>query len=183
MAGHGESLPPPPAATLEDYVAQARRLLDDLGVTAANVVGHSMGGLVAMGLAIAHPQRVRRLAVLNSVHERSAEARAAVEARASAIAPGLSFASTLDRWFDSHEQALRERVRAWLEQTDLASYATAYRVFATADRAFSDRLSGILCPALFATAQHDPNSTPAMAEAMALGAVRGGVPWSPAPAT
>ena len=27
---------------------------------------------------------------------------------------GLSFASTLDRWFDSHEQALRERVRAWL---------------------------------------------------------------------
>jgi (E)-2-((N-methylformamido)methylene)succinate hydrolase len=173
MSGHGESIAPSPSATLEDYVAQARRLLDDLGIMAVNVVGHSMGGLVAMGLAVAHPQRVRRLAVLNSVHERSPEARAAVEARAGAIAPGFSFEPTLDRWFDSQDQALRERVRAWLEQTDLGSYATAYRVFATADRAFSGRLSAILCPALFATAEGDPNSTPAMAETMAQGAVRG----------
>ena len=74
MAGHGQSIPPPAGATLEDYVSQARRLLDDLGITAANVVGHSMGGLVALGLAIAHPQRVKRLAVLNSVHERLPEA-------------------------------------------------------------------------------------------------------------
>ena len=168
MAGHGGSLALPGTATLEDYVAQARRLLDDLGITAVNVVGHSMGGLVAMGLAIAHPQRVRRLAVLNSVHERSPEARAAVEARAAAIAPGLSFEPALDRWFDKDEEALRERVRHWLERTDLASYATAYRIFATSDRDFTGRLSAILCPALFATGDGDPNATPAMAEAMAL---------------
>ena len=173
MAGHGGSAPPPEAATLDDYVAQARRLLDDLGITGANVVGHSMGGLVAMGLAIAHPQRVRRLAVLNSVHERSPEARAAVEARAAAISPGMSFAATLDRWFDADEQALRERVAAWLGIVDLSAYGTAYRVFATSDRAFSGALSGILCPALFAAAEGDPNSTPAMAEAMAAATPRG----------
>jgi flavin reductase (DIM6/NTAB) family NADH-FMN oxidoreductase RutF/alpha-beta hydrolase superfamily lysophospholipase len=172
MAGHGESLPPPTSATLEDYVAQARRLLDDLGITAVNVVGHSMGGLVAMGLALQHPQRVKRLAVLNSVYERSAEARAAVEARAAAIAPGMSFDSTLDRWFEADEQALRERAGGWLQQTDAGCYAAAYRVFATADRAFSGRLSGILCPALFATGEDDANSTPAMAEAMAKAATR-----------
>jgi flavin reductase (DIM6/NTAB) family NADH-FMN oxidoreductase RutF/pimeloyl-ACP methyl ester carboxylesterase len=173
MAGHGGSLPPAADATIDDYVAQARRLLDDLGITAANVAGHSMGGLVAMGLAIAHPQRVRRLAVLNAVHERSSEARAAVEARAAAIAPGSSFEPTLDRWFDRDEQALRERVGAWLAEVDPAAYATAYRVFATSDRAFSGALSGILCPALFAAAEGDPNSTPAMAEAMAAAAPRG----------
>ncbi len=173
MAGHGDSLALSGTATLEDYVAQARRLLDDLGITAVNVVGHSMGGLVAMGLAIAHPQRVRRLAVLNSVHERSPEARAAVEARAAAIAPGLSFEPTLDRWFDKDEETLRERVRHWLERTDLASYATAYRIFATSDRDFTGRLSAILCPALFATGDGDPNATPAMAEAMAGDVMRG----------
>jgi (E)-2-((N-methylformamido)methylene)succinate hydrolase len=173
MAGHGESAPPPHSATLDDYVAQARRLLDDLGIMAANVVGHSMGGLVAMGLALAHPQRVRRLGVLNSVHERTSDARAAVEARAAAIAPGQSFEATLDRWFDKDEEALRARVRGWLERTDNASYAGAYRIFATADRAFSGQLSGILCPALFATGEGDPNSTPAMAEAMAHAAPRG----------
>jgi (E)-2-((N-methylformamido)methylene)succinate hydrolase len=173
MAGHGGSAAPPAEATLDDYVSQARRLLDDLGITAANVVGHSMGGLVAMGLAIAHPQRVRRLAVLNAVHERTPEARAAVEARAAAIAPGLSFETTLARWFNNDEQALRERVGAWLQQTELSAYAAAYRVFATSDRVFSGALSGILCPALFATGDGDPNSTPAMAEEMAERAIHG----------
>lgn len=173
MAGHGQSLAPPPSATLEDYVAQARRLLDDLGLAAVNVVGHSMGGLVAMGLAIDHPQRVKRLAVLNSVYERTAEARAAVEARAAAIAPGTSFGPTLERWFDKDEQALRERAGRWLQQTDIASYAAAYRVFASGDRVFSGKLSSILCPALFAAAAGDPNATPAMAQAMAAAAPRG----------
>jgi flavin reductase (DIM6/NTAB) family NADH-FMN oxidoreductase RutF/pimeloyl-ACP methyl ester carboxylesterase len=173
MAGHGESRALPEGATLDDYVAQARRLLDDLGIAAANVAGHSMGGLVAIGLALSHPQRVKRLAVLSSVHERSPEARAAVEARAASLAPGLSFEATLDRWFEKDEDALRARVKGWLEQMDPAAYAMAYRIFAAGDRAFPGRLSGILCPALFATGEGDPHSTPAMAEAMAHGAPRG----------
>ncbi len=173
MAGHGASAPPPENASLDHYVSQARRLLDDLCITAVNVAGHSMGGLVGLGLALAHPQRVRRLALLNSVYERSAEARAAVESRAAAIAPSLGFETVLDRWFGADEQALRERVGVWLKQVDVSAYAAAYRVFATSDRAFSGALSGLLCPTLFATGEGDPNSTPAMAEAMASAAPRG----------
>ncbi len=173
MLGHGASVAPPEDATLDAYVNQARRLLDDLGISSANVVGHSMGGLVAMGLAIAKPQRVKRLAVLNSVFERDAGARAAVEARAAAIEPDMSFEATLERWFGNETSELRSRVANWLEAMDAGSYAAAYRVFATSDRAFSGKLSHILCPALFATGEHDPNSTPAMAEAMARGTPRG----------
>ena len=173
MAGHGQSSLPVSGATLGDYVGQARRLLDDLGIAAANVAGHSMGGLVALGLAIAHPQRVKRLAVLNAVYERQPEARAAVEARAAAIAPGMSFEATLDRWFGADNTLLRHKVRSWLEATDAEGYAAAYRVFATGDDAFSGRLSGVLCPALFATAEGDANSTAAMTQAMAGAAPRG----------
>lgn len=173
MLGHGASHPAPEGASLDDYIAQARRLLDDLNISSANVVGHSMGGLVAMGLAITKPQRVRRLAVLNSVFERDAAARDAVEARAAAISPGMSFEATLARWFEDQPSALREQVGQWLKFTHPESYAAAYRVFALSDRAFSGRLSAILCPAIFATGEFDPNSTPAMAEAMAAGAVRG----------
>jgi flavin reductase (DIM6/NTAB) family NADH-FMN oxidoreductase RutF/pimeloyl-ACP methyl ester carboxylesterase len=174
MLGHGSSAMPPEDATLDDYVQQARRLLDDLGISAANVLGHSMGGLVAMGLAIAKPQRVKRLAVLNSVFERTDAARAAVEARAAEIASGapLDDTAALERWFGRDHPALREATRAWLATTNRQGYATAYRIFATADRLFSGSLYGILCPALFATGSDDPNSTPAMAEAMARGAPR-----------
>ena len=173
IAGHGGSSPLPADATLDDYVNQARRLLDDLGIASANVVGHSLGGLIAMGLAISHPQRVKRVAVLNAVHERDAAARAAVEARAGAIAADIDFEPTLERWFGTDAAPLRTQVGAWLAAVDVESYRTAYRVFATSDRVFSGRLAAILCPALFATADGDPNSTPAMASALAEGAIRG----------
>jgi flavin reductase (DIM6/NTAB) family NADH-FMN oxidoreductase RutF/pimeloyl-ACP methyl ester carboxylesterase len=175
MFGHGESAAPPRDAVLDDYVQQVRRLMDDLGIASANVVGHSMGGLVAMGLAIAKPQRVKRLAVLNSVYERDDAARKAVEARAAQIASAASpdVEPALSRWFGSETSALREQVGQWLNSVNQEGYAAAYRIFASADRAFSGRLSGILCPALFATGDLDPNSTPAMAEAMAAGTIRG----------
>jgi pimeloyl-ACP methyl ester carboxylesterase len=49
---------------LEDVIA----ILDAFGRERAFVVGHDVGGGVAWALAMAHPQRVERLATLNSVH-------------------------------------------------------------------------------------------------------------------
>lgn len=56
-----------------DGAHAARRLLDDLGITAANVAGHGAGGRAAIALALDHPQRVRRLAVLNAGREEGVE--------------------------------------------------------------------------------------------------------------
>lgn len=52
----------PPAAA--DLIA----LAEHLGYREFLLVGHDWGSAVAFGLAIAHPERVRRLAVLNAVH-------------------------------------------------------------------------------------------------------------------
>ncbi|MFN4141853.1 MAG: alpha/beta fold hydrolase [Aestuariivirga sp.] len=51
----------------EDAATEIRRLLDDLAVPSANLVGHAEGGRAALALAASHPQRVRRLALLNCV--------------------------------------------------------------------------------------------------------------------
>lgn len=49
---------------METHVADLRETLDALGVERADWVGYSFGGLVAVALAAAEPERVRRLALL-----------------------------------------------------------------------------------------------------------------------
>jgi flavin reductase (DIM6/NTAB) family NADH-FMN oxidoreductase RutF/pimeloyl-ACP methyl ester carboxylesterase len=176
MPGHGKSSPPAAGASISDYVAQAVSLLDALGIAKANVAGHSMGGLVALGLALDHPERVLRIAVLNSVYERTPDARRAVEARAAEIALSRScgdIEQPLRRWLGDAETPLHQQVRRWLGSMDPVSYACAYRIFATGDRLYSGRFGTLQIPALFATGSEDQNSTPGMAEAMAAAAPRG----------
>ncbi|HVZ01049.1 MAG TPA: alpha/beta fold hydrolase [Dongiaceae bacterium] len=52
--------------TLHDMAEDARAVLDRLGIERADVVGYSMGGMIAQILAAEHPARVRRLVSLMS---------------------------------------------------------------------------------------------------------------------
>lgn len=174
MPGHGESAPLPEAARLPDYVAWAARVIDALGAGPVNVAGHSMGALIAGGLAVDHPGLIRRAALLNGVHRRSPEAKAAVLARAREIAAGQgSIEAPLARWFGAGEDGLRARVAGWLRAVSPAGYAAAYRAFAEGDATYADRLGEVRCPLLVLTGEGDANSTPAMTEAMAAMAPRG----------
>lgn len=168
MPGHGGTSALPKGALLADYVAWAARAMTQMGLTSANVAGHSMGALVALGLAVTHPAKVRRVALLNGVHRRSAAARAAVVARADAIAGGAFDLDTpLNRWFQPGEEAVRADVAGWLSGVDRAGYAAAYRAFSLGDDTYADDLHRIHCPALMLTGADDPNSTAEMAKAMA----------------
>jgi pimeloyl-ACP methyl ester carboxylesterase len=56
-------------ATMCDDIAA---LLNHLKIPKAHVVGHSFGGAVVIGVAIQHPDKVRRLVLISSLHARSA---------------------------------------------------------------------------------------------------------------
>jgi pimeloyl-ACP methyl ester carboxylesterase len=168
MPGHGESTPLSVGARLPEFVAWAARVIESLNVGPLSVAGHSMGALVAKGLAVEHPNLVRRVALLNTVYCRSEESRAAVLARAEDIQRGASgIDGPLNRWFGPDDTPVRAQVADWLRTVDHQGYATAYRAFAEGDRAYADRLGAIRCPALVLTGEEDGNSTPEMARAMA----------------
>lgn len=174
MPGHGESDPLPGQPRLPDYVAWAARVVEALDLGPVSVAGHSMGALVASGLAVERPELVRRAALLNGVHRRSPEARAAVMARAAEIGAGrAAIEAPLSRWFGPGDSALRDRVAGWLRSVPGAGYTAAYRAFAEGDAVYADSFGSIGCPLLVLTADGDANSTPEMTQTMAAMAPMG----------
>ena len=70
MRGYGESDKPRAVADyrLEKLTGDVAALIDALGRTSADVVGHDWGGNVAWHFAMSHPQKLRKLAICNMPH-------------------------------------------------------------------------------------------------------------------
>ncbi len=75
LRGHGYSELTPSGYTAQDLAEDLRRLLDELEIESAHLVGHSYGADVAMYFSLLYPKRVKRLVALEPglaalVHQR-----------------------------------------------------------------------------------------------------------------
>lgn len=66
LLGHGESAKPRTDYSLGAFAVWLRDFLDELGVSRATVVGHSLGGGVAMQFVYQHPDYAQRLILISS---------------------------------------------------------------------------------------------------------------------
>jgi pimeloyl-ACP methyl ester carboxylesterase len=67
LRGHGKSHRPESGYTVDEFVADIDGLLDALAVSGpVHLVGNSFGGLLAVSYAIAHPQRVKTMVLIDS---------------------------------------------------------------------------------------------------------------------
>ncbi|MEM5313057.1 alpha/beta hydrolase [Paraburkholderia sp. JHI869] len=176
MPGHGQSDALEAGAGLPQFVEWASSFIEALEVGPVNLAGHSMGSLIAAGVAVTRPDLVKRVAVLNGVYRRTGQAREAVLQRAAELRSGTIDVDTpLRRWFNAEEaqQIAAKKVESWLKSVNLAGYATAYTAFAGGDEVYADGWHTIRCPALVLTGSDDPNSTPEMARQMAQAAHNG----------
>jgi pimeloyl-ACP methyl ester carboxylesterase len=55
-----------PSFTISSYVSMVAQFMQIMGIAQAPVIGHSMGGTVAMNLALDHPSRVEKVIVVDS---------------------------------------------------------------------------------------------------------------------
>jgi pimeloyl-ACP methyl ester carboxylesterase len=97
LPGHGGSAPLP-APSLAGFADVLADVLEDEGIDGADVFGHSLGGVVALRLAVRRPERVRRLilAAPAGISSATREGRLTV-AVAGMIEPGRIAARRADR--------------------------------------------------------------------------------------
>ena len=111
LRGRGDSDKPDSGYSLEAHASDVVRVLDHLGLESAVLVGHSMGAFVALETALAYPERVRALVLLDGgwprVERSPGEMSAEEKQEAEALEEGLARAfRRLDMTFDSPEAYL-----------------------------------------------------------------------------
>jgi 3-oxoadipate enol-lactonase len=171
LRGHGRSGRLSGATSLGDMASDVIAVMDGYGIERADLAGFSLGGLIAQLLAVEHPGRFRRLALISAVAGRTEEERERVRERASVVErEGIAgvVSAARDRWFTEefarrHPDQIEARLKELLAN-DHGSYAAAYRVFAEAELA--DRLGEIRHPTLVMTGENDVGSNPRMARLM-----------------
>ncbi|HEU0040891.1 MAG TPA: 3-oxoadipate enol-lactonase [Jiangellaceae bacterium] len=168
--GHGGSPVPPGPYTVDDLGADLVALLDELGIVRAHHVGLSLGGIVAMWLAVHHPARVDRLAlVCTGAHLPPAEAWLARAATVRARGMAAVAEAVADRWFTPAfaTSARATDLRAGLRAVPVEGYAGCCEALAALD--LRPQLFRIKAPTLVIAGRDDRATPTAYSDELAAG--------------
>ena len=125
--------------------ADARRLLDHLGIERADAMGYSMGARIAAFLALANPERVRRL-ILGGLGDRLVEGVGLPLGVAEAMeAPSL----------ETLTDPMQRMFRAFAEQTKSNLAALAACIRGSRQTLSEAEAARIACPTLVAVGTRD----------------------------
>jgi 3-oxoadipate enol-lactonase len=170
--GHGRSSTPAGDFTVADLADDAVRLMDELAIERASVVGLSMGGMMAQYLAIGHPDRVDKLVLADttSFYEGASVEmwrQRAVAAESEGLEPLAG--PTMERWFtppfrEAQPEAVA-RIRAIFVSNDARGYAGAARALAGFD--VRAQLGRITAPTLWLSGDQDSACPPEQARQLA----------------
>ena len=172
LPGHGETVVADDALyRMENCASGIVQWLDDMRVTDCSVVGYSMGGRLAMYLAVVFPDRFRAF-VLESTSPglRTAEERQARVAHDNRLADEIEqtdFGEFLDNWYRqplfaslaSDPSALNRMIEHRLAN-DPAGLARSLKYMGTGTQpSLWERLGEITAPMLLLTGEHDAKFT------------------------
>jgi 3-oxoadipate enol-lactonase/4-carboxymuconolactone decarboxylase len=172
--GHGASAPSASGTTctIADIGADVLAVLDELELERVHLAGVSFGGMAGMWLAIHHPDRIARLALL-CTSAYLTPPQAWLDRAATVRTDGMSAlaAPVTARWVTSdlaaRDPELADRLRAMLSSIDAESYAQCCEAIATMDLRVD--LGRIAAATLVVAGAQDLAIPPVHAELIAAG--------------
>ena len=159
--GHGASNAPAGDYTLAMLADDVAAVMDAAGIARAAVAGVSLGGMIAIELALSRPERVAALALIctSATMDKAAwqERVEKVRAGGTAAIADLAMQRFLSPAFTAGQPAIVESVRRNLVAMSSEGYAGAGA--AIRDMELIKRLPGLTCPTLVVCGERDA-STP-----------------------
>ncbi|MGQ3414154.1 alpha/beta fold hydrolase [Natrinema sp. LN54] len=165
-----------PGYDLWDLTDDCAALLDGLGEDSAVIAGMSMGGFTALRFALAYPDRVDGLVLIDSIatphpDEERAEYSALVEPYEDALEPlprEIAAGSTAELFGETTLEENRELVEAWVDRWATYPGKAVYHELNSwlGREDVTDRLSEIDVPTLIVHGEEDSTLPPSRAEPM-----------------
>jgi 3-oxoadipate enol-lactonase len=172
LPGHGLSEPPLAKPSLPLFAQTLHDFLAELGTGPVDVVGISVGGMVAQMLAVTAPTVVRSLTLVATSCTFTEEVRGILRKRAQVAREGGMETLTplhLERWFSADFRAKRPEVldrfsKILLRQSN-HYHADMWDMVTTLD--LEQQLARVTCPVLVVAGQDDASAPPAAGQLIA----------------
>ncbi len=168
LINHGQSVGGYKELSFEIYSKQLLNLINELKLEKVNIVGFSIGALIAQHFTENFYEKVNKLVLISSVFQRSDEQIKIVQKRYSEALNGYSITdNSIKRWFS--EDFLKNKPQVYnffynlLEKKNDQNFLAAYKIFVNAD-SYPINYSNFKMPTLIMTGENEVGSTPLMSK-------------------
>jgi len=172
LLGHGKTPYKKEDVTLNDFSNQLTSILDFLKIDKINLVGFSLGSLIALDFASKFQDKLNRLVVIGTTYKRTKEQRALVVERFEQAKLNKPISKqALKRWFtdkylDDHPETYDQFIKILTKDgDDHLNFLKAYKLFAY-HQDNSDLIKKIKTKTLVMTGSGDTGSTVEMSKSL-----------------
>ena len=169
LLGHGKTSLKKSKVNIEDFSQQLFRLIKELNFKKINLVGFSLGALIARHFASEHNDKLNSLVLLGSIYKRTEDQKRVVRNRfeVAKMNKPASKQAALRRWlsedFSKKNPDIYKKIYSILEKNKHADFLKCYEIFV--DYVDDDNmLKKINVNTLIATGENDVGSTSEMSK-------------------
>ena len=170
LLNHGNSKKGYRKINFKNLNKQLSDLLRHLKIDKINLIGFSLGSLVAQHFASKYPKKINKLVIIASVHRRSILQKKRVKKRYKKVLKGYSITkNSINRWFN--KEFLNKKPRVYskfkniLENNKRSDFLVPYKLFVESEK-YKINYHNINFPTLIITGQDDIGSRPAMSKSI-----------------
>ena len=166
LFNHGKSKKEFTTLNFEIFIKQLNDLLDHLSISKCNLIGFSLGALIAQHFSSQNYEKINKLIIIGSVYKRSQQQINNVTIRYKQASEGRDISlDSVNRWFTEDYLDKNPDIKKFflnlLRKKKKEDFLPAYKVFVEADE-YPLNFNNFLIPTLIMTGENEVGSTPEM---------------------